>query len=420
MQRECREYGMRVTMTPGKLQGTVEAIPSKSYLHRMLIAAALATEPTLVKNHILSEDVDATIDCLRQMGAKIQTTDQGMLVYPIRRKQAHAILNCRESGSTLRFLMPVAAVMTEHASFYGQGNLPNRPIEELAESLLKKGIQFHPADQQVNDILCKLPFVMEGSLQAGDYHITGAVSSQYITGLLLALPLLTEDSTIDIRTEVVSYGYIEMTLDVLQQFGIRVQKMKGGFYIPGGQQYHSPGTIEVEKDWSNASFFLVAEQIGNPITVQGLNINSLQADRGIINAIRQIQKMQERTIQLSQMPDALPALCIMASVTNGITHFDGIARLRQKESDRIRSCYEMIQCLGGNAVLHGDILTVEGNGLVGGYVDSYNDHRIVMACAVAASVCSKDVVIDNAQAVNKSYPGFWEDMKALGAIMKKE
>ena len=411
---------MNIVMDPSPLRGEIAAIPSKSVAHRMLICAALADGPTTLRIPKTSDDIDATADCLRALGAAITVNNEDYIVEPIAQIENIPQLDCGESGSTLRFLLPVAAAAADRCRFDGHGRLPERPLSDLTDAMKEHGVSFDGE---------KLPFTIGGRLRGGIYRLPGNVSSQYITGLLLALPLCEEDSVIELTTALESASYIDITLSVLKTFGITVHCERNRYIIPGKQVFRSPGTLPVEGDWSNAAFFLTAAALNNDIAMTGLNPNSAQGDRKIIALLEQLGAVTQKdngrltlrsdelkgcTIDIQDTPDLLPVLSVAAAFAQGKTTFINAARLRLKESDRLASSAAMIENLGGRAEVGEDELTVYGTGLIGGTVESCNDHRIAMSAAVAATRCSKPVTILNAEAVKKSYPGFYNDYNKTG------
>ena len=411
---------MNIVIEPSPLKGEIAAIPSKSVAHRMLICAALADGPTTLRIPKTSDDIDATADCLRALGAAITVNNEDYIVEPIAQIENIPLLDCGESGSTLRFLLPVAAAAADRCRFDGHGRLPERPLSDLTDAMKEHGVSFDGE---------KLPFTIGGRLRGGIYRLPGNVSSQYITGLLLALPLCEEDSVIELTTALESASYIDITLSVLKTFGITVHCERNRYIIPGKQVFRSPGTLPVEGDWSNAAFFLTAAALNNDIAMTGLNPNSAQGDRKIIALLEQLGAVTQKdngrltlrsddlkgcTIDIQDTPDLLPVLSVAAAFAQGETTFINAARLRLKESDRLASSAAMIENLGGRAEVGEDELTVYGTGLIGGTVESCNDHRIAMSAAVAATRCSKPVTILNAEAVKKSYPGFYNDYNKTG------
>ncbi|MBE5808428.1 MAG: 3-phosphoshikimate 1-carboxyvinyltransferase [Clostridiales bacterium] len=400
---------MIAVIRPHRLQGSVDVPASKSYAHRMLIAAALSDRPTDIACNALNADISATIDCLRALGAHIDLSDGSIRVGPVAKGRVEdAYLDCNESGSTLRFMLPVAAALGRPCRFDGRGRLPERPNDVLTDAMQDHGMEL---DRSL------LPIAMRGKLRGGRYALRGDVSSQYITGLLFALPLCAEDSAIELTTPLESSAYVDMTTDTLDAFGIRVSGTEGGWRIPGLQRYMSPGSIAVEGDWSSAAFWLAANALGHRIDVRGLNADSRQGDRAISRLLRHLGG----TIDLRETPDLAPILAVAASLHGGTTRFTGGARLRLKESDRLKATADLIAALGGRCDEGPDGLTVYGvEQLKGGAVQGQNDHRIVMAAAIAATRAAGEVVITDAQAVSKSYPGFFDDYRRLGGDIRVE
>lgn len=390
---------MDLTIYPGILTGSLAAIPSKSQAHRLLICAAFADNPTTVICRETNRDIEATIDCLNALSANISPIPNGYQVTPVSLPPESAVLNCCESGSTLRFMLPIVGALGVDAVFELEGRLPQRPLSPLWEEMERMGCTLSRPTS--NTIRC------QGKLQAGEYTIAGNVSSQYITGLLLALPLLNGNSRITITGTLESKPYVDLTQQTIRKFDV----YSTPDLIRGGQVYHSPGWMRVESDWSNAAFFLAAGELENPIFVHNLDTDSVQGDR-IVHSL--LPRMQELiTIPVADIPDLVPILSVVAACKNG-AFFKEIQRLRLKESDRVESTIAMIEALGGKAEATDSVLTVYGTGLRGGIVDSQNDHRIAMSAAIASTVCTEPVTILGAQCVNKSYPKFWEEFSRLG------
>ncbi len=397
---------MKVTVERGKLSGCINAVPSKSFGHRNLLCAALSDQPTVIYNLGNAKDILATRGCLEALGAKTEDVEGGVKVYPARRgqKSPFGTFDCLESGSTLRFLLPVAAALTTKAEFVGRGRLPERPMKELVKVLQIHGKVFSEPF---------LPFEMSGELSGGIYEIPGDISSQYVSGLLMALPLVKEDSEIKLTTRLTSSGYVDITLKVMEEFGIKICKTKEGYRIKGGQHYVSPSEQRIEGDWSNAAFFFAANALKSQVEILGLQKESLQRDREILEILEYI-KQKRGPVDLSNVPDLLPVLCVVATQFSGETVFFGGEKLRFKESDRIASCCNLINVLGGEAKETADGIIVTGKKLNGGVVDGCNDHRIVMAASVAGLVSERPVTIIGAEAVEKSYPGFFSVWEQLG------
>ena len=423
---------MNIICYPARLSGTVQAIPSKSDAHRKLICAALSENGGILPLRAPHcDDIAATIRCLRALGAGITETDSGIRITPIIRQQ-HADLDCGESGSTLRFLLPVAMTVCDDIAVTGSGRLPERPIGALTEAMQQHGITF---DRN------KLPLRASGTLTGGEYTIAGNISSQFLSGLLMALPRCAGKSTIRLTTQLQSAAYVDMTVSTLREFGkiVRIFEENGllRYEIEGGNPLQMPADLCVDGDWSNAAFWLTAGAIqrGGRVTVTGLHADSTQGDKAVADILRnsganitnsgnaytsEAKEMREFTVSMEEIPDLLPILAVRAAAGNGVTHFTNAERLRIKESDRLTATAALLRALGGHAEEHPDGLTVYGTGLTGGTVDAQNDHRLVMSAAVAAILCKNPVKILGAEAVNKSYPAFFEDYRSLGGRVEIE
>ncbi len=414
---------MNARISPALLSGTISAIASKSDAHRLLILSALGQGETRLLMDQRSEDIDATIDCLRAMGAKIEIAAESVLVRGIEHVAENPLLDCKESGSTFRFLLPVATALCKRARFTGGGRLPERPIGELLRELQAHGVAFSAE---------RLPFETSGTLTGGIFSLPGNISSQYLTGLLLALPLLASDSTISLTTRLESAAYVDITLHALRRFGVRVHVEGGVYTVFGGQTIQSPGTLAVDGDWSNASFFLAAGALGKPITMTGLSLDSPQGDKAILDAMRRFgagveakrdavtvspARLTGCEIDVGDTPDLLPILAVLGACAEGETHLVNASRLRLKESDRLVSVAAMLRALGGQVEEMPDALVITGGRMTGGTVDSCRDHRIAMSAAIASICCTHTVDILGADAVRKSYPAFFEDLNRLGGHM---
>ncbi len=390
---------MDILIQPGKLSGAVTAIPSKSQAHRLLICAAFADGPTTLICPQTNRDMDATAGCLNTLGADIRRTDTGYEIIPAAEIPDAATLNCHDSGSTLRFLLPVTGALGVDTTFVLEGRLPQRPLSPLWEEMERMGCTLsRPAE---NTIRCC------GQLRAGTYCIDGSVSSQFITGLLLAAALIPGESQIQLTGKVESKPYITMTQQAMKLFGRDTEN----YHVPGGVPFHTPGKLVVEGDWSNGAFFLAAKTLGNDISVKNLSPDSCQGDRAAYTLLPALA--ENIPISAADIPDLVPILSVVAAVNKGAV-FTDIQRLRLKESDRVASIIAMLEALGGKAESTEDTLTVYGTGLEGGTVDSVNDHRIAMSAAIAATVCQKSVRILGAECVSKSYPHFFDEYRRLG------
>ena len=388
---------MDITISPRRLRGDLTVIPSKSQAHRLLICAAFSDKPTLLQCAETNRDIEATADCLTALGAKILRTDSGYTVFPVKAVPEQAELHCRESGSTLRFLLPVAGALGVDALFTMEGRLPRRPLSPLWEEMERMGCTLtRPTSDTIR---------CTGKLRPGAYRIDGGISSQYITGLLLALSLLGSGSQLEITGKAESRPYIEMTKAAISLFG-------GDPDHPGEKRFHSPGAVSVEGDWSNGAFFLAANELGSCLNLHGLDPDSPQGDRAVLGILPLLRSGAPR-VSAADIPDLVPILSVAAASNHGAV-FTDIRRLRMKESDRVASVMAMLKSLGGRAEADDNTLTVFPSGFTGGVVDSFNDHRIAMSAAIAATVCTGPVTVLGAECVSKSYPGFWEEYRRLG------
>lgn len=390
---------MDFTIFPRKLSGTVTAIPSKSQAHRMLICAAFADRPTPLLCPETNRDIEATAQCLRALGAEITHTREGYLVSPVKALPKEAVLPCQDSGSTLRFLLPVAGALGVDTTFCLEGRLPERPLSPLWEELTRMGCRL--SRPTADTIRCT------GKLNPGRYTIDGSVSSQFITGLLLAAALIPGECQIELTGTIESKPYITMTQRAMALFGCETKD----FIVQGGQGFRSPGTVTVEGDWSGGAFFLGAKALGSDLTVENLDPDSPQGDRAILTLLPALER--NVTISAAQIPDLIPILAVVAACKKGAV-FTDIRRLRLKESDRVASIISLLTALGGKAEADENTLTVYGTGLTGGTVASENDHRIAMAAAIAATACKNPVTILGAECSAKSYPQFWGEYARLG------
>ncbi len=408
---------MNRTILPGAWCGTLPAIASKSQAHRLLICAALGTHPVRMLCAETSQDIEATARCLNALGATIRWTDGAYEITPIATVPEHPVLDVGESGSTLRFLLPVVGALGASARLVLHGRLPQRPLSPLWEELEGHGMTLHREGANI---------ITGGQLCAGVYELPGNISSQYISGLLFALPLLGEDSEIRLTTEVESGAYLTMTEQALHRSGITAEKTAHGWRIPGNQQYHGNSVCTVEGDWSNAAFPLCAGALaGEGITVTNLDAHSPQGDRAVVDILRrfgadvQVQdnavtvrpgNLRGITIDAAEIPDLVPVLTAVAVAASGETRFIRAGRLRIKESDRLKTVCALFSALGADIRETDDGLIIHGGKLLtGGTVDAAGDHRIAMTAAVAATCCTGPITVLGAEAVAKSYPGFWED-----------
>ena len=413
----------------GFLRGVVNIPPSKSAAHRAMLCAALADGRSVLSPIELSNDMKATINAITALGAIVQLAGDTLLVDGIGNRFGNAsnepvIVNCIESGSTLRFIIPIACAAGINGRFIGEGTLVSRPIGLYSDLLPKAGVECSSDDG--------LPLVCKGKLQAGNYEMPGNISSQFITGMLLALPLCNGDSSITLTTPLQSSAYVEMTISCMSDFGVKIITTENGWFVPGNQKY-SARNYTVEGDWSQAGFFLAAGAIGGKqgeIILRGLRLDSVQGDKAAIELFRgfgaEIElshdeitvrsgSLHGQHINAQQIPDLVPCLALCAALCKGSTVIDHAERLRIKESDRLTSTAAMINSLGGDAEATDDGLIIHGvKRFKGGVVHGYRDHRIIMAAAVGALSTDGEVTITTPQSVSKSYPSFFEVYNSLG------
>ena len=383
------------------LNGAVTLPPSKSAAHRAILCAFLAGGGT-VSPMIPSRDMQAAIGAANSL------------------KNGEKIINCIESGNTLRFFIPVAAALGKEVTFTGEGRLPQRPLGEYIELLPKHGVQIQSSGS--------LPLHISGKLQSGDFHICGDISSQYITGLMLALPLLDGDSNITLTTPLKSKPYVDMTVNVLADYGVEIKETDSGYFVKGNQHY-CVRDYTVEGDWSHAAFFMSAAAIGGRITLKGLDMHSAQGDKAVCDVMRLFgaevaadengvtcahRELRGIDIDCDDIPDMVPAIAVTAAFAKGKTVIRGAQRLRLKESDRIEAIVSNLKKMGVGVTETADGMIIEPARVSGAALKGYNDHRIVMAFSVAASFANGGTTIDDAQSVNKTYPSFFDDFKQLG------
>ena len=420
---------MNITINRPPSGGTVKAIASKSQAHRLLICAALSDKKTRVDCTETSVDIEATAGCLRALGARISRDDEGYVVEPIRASSLGdtKTLDCCESGSTLRFMLPVCCALGVTAEFHMSGRLPQRPMSPLLEQLSAHGCTFSGEGSSSLNVI--------GKLTGGEFNLPGNISSQFISGLLLAP--VDGDSVINVAGKPESKPYVDMTLDALKLFGVKIESFDGGYRVFGcAESYKSPGLTVVEGDWSNAAFWLCAGAIGkNAVTCTGLNLKSSQGDMAVVEMLKRFgatvtygadsvtaapSKLRGIRIDAGDTPDLVPVLAVVASAAQGETVIYNAERLRIKESDRLSTVEQTLRTLGADITQTRDGLIIKGADILrGGAVSSFGDHRIAMTAAIASIVCKGKVTINGAEAVDKSYPGFWSDFTALGADVTK-
>lgn len=416
----------RVTIHPGALHGDVSIPPSKSAAHRAVICAALAKGVSTLSPIALSDDIRATISAVSSIGAKCYIhgdtlTIDGSKTFSVNPEN----VDCIESGSTLRFLIPVCAAGGVKTTFIGRGRLPERPIGIFCDLLPRAGVECQT--------LGGLPFSISGQLQPGIFNLSGNISSQFITGLMLALPLLQGNSRIRLTTPLESEGYINLTIAMLRNFGIEITPAENGWDICGGQKYRPRKQI-IEGDWSQAAFYLGAATLGSRLSVKGLDLNSAQGDRAALGLFQKFgmkcltennalncfagEHLLPQEIDVSQIPDLVPALAVTAAFAPGVTKIIGARRLRLKESDRLTCVAQGLRKMGCAVDETEDSLTIHGGSkLSGAEIDGCNDHRIVMAFTVAALHAQGMTTISDAQSINKSYPDFFTTINEMGGMV---
>lgn len=422
---------MDLKITPRSLKGSLKVPPSKSGSHRGIISAGLSDGKSLVDNIIFSHDIIATLNAMRALGVKYEITEPqsefGTGSVSIEGvgsvKIIEDTIDANESGSTLRFLIPIAALDSGKITFTGKGKLVERPLDTYYNIFEEQGIEY-------NTIEGKLPLTVHGPLKPGRFNIPGNISSQFITGLLFSLPLLEDDSKIVVTSPLESKGYVDLTLEVLNLFGIEIENNNYEEFIVKGNQKYKKRDYTVEGDFSQAAFLIVAGILGEEVKCSGLNVNSLQGDKAILDIVKKmgadisikeniISTKNSNThgieIDASQCPDLVPILATLGALSEGTTRIINAERLRIKESDRLKAMATELNKLGADVVELEDGLEIKGKiHLNGGIVDSWNDHRIAMALAIASIKCSGEVIIRNSESVKKSYPGFWSDFESLG------
>ncbi|MEA1975288.1 MAG: 3-phosphoshikimate 1-carboxyvinyltransferase [Bacillota bacterium] len=420
---------MEIIIKPSKLKGEVNIPPSKSLSHRAIIAASLSNGISEIENIILSDDIKATIEAMKNFGVEINKEKiENRYKLAIKGKDKfelnNNVINCNESGSTLRFLIPFFSLVNDEVIFTGENKLIERPLETYYKIFDENRIEYS------NDF-GKLPLKISGSLKSGIYEVDGDISSQFITGLMFILPILDGDSEIVINKELESKSYIDLTLNILKRFGIIIKNNNyKNFIIKGNQKYIS-NNYKVEGDYSQASFWIVSNLLGNNIIIKDLNEYSIQGDKVILKIIKKMgadykfegnnlivlnkNNLKNIEIDAKDCPDLVPILSVLASFADGKCRIYNAKRLRFKESDRLKAISSQINLLGGKIIEVDDGLEIYPvKDLIGGNVESWNDHRIAMALTIISTKIKDNIYLSNAEAINKSYPEFYNDFKKLG------
>lgn len=420
---------MNVTIKRAPLKGSIMIPPSKSLSHRAIIAASLAEGKSVISNVLFSKDIKATIDAMRACGATIEEHEDSLVIYGSNVKRVKNVINANESGSTIRFMIPIALVANEPIEFRGENHLVKRPLDTFFEIFDNQGIKYERGEDY-------LPLKVYSGLKSGVFKVRGDISSQFITGLLYALPLLDGDSKIEITTNLESKGYIDLTLDMLNKFGITIENKDYKEFIIKGNQKFTPYDYTIEGDFSQSAFFLVADCLGADIRLLAMNMDSHQGDKKILKDIEDFNAkihyetqelyaeptiLKGATIDFSQSPDLGPALTVLAALSQGTSEFINAGRLRIKECDRITCMREELEKMGAKIEEHEDGMTIYGvNSLHGAVVDSHNDHRVAMSLAMASLKCDGEIKILNAGCVSKSYPNFFSVFEKLGGNVTYE
>ncbi len=401
---------MDISIRPSVLRGKLDVPASKSCAHRSIICAALADGVSHLSGVTMSKDIEATIGAMTALGAEFTVEGSDITVKGAGGRPADdCVIDCNESGSTLRFIIPVAAALGKVTEFRGRGRLPQRPIDIFTRELGKNGVVF--------DYNNTMPFTISGRLRSGRFEIEGDVSSQFITGLLFALPMLEGDSEIVLTSHLESRPYVDITIDTLRRFGVSVDESENGFKIKGGQKY-TPHDEKIEGDYSQAAFFCVANALGSQVELHNLNENSVQGDKKILEIIQNMcynDNIGHYNADCSDIPDLVPILAVLGAFGSGDSVIYNAKRLKIKESDRLQTTAALLNSLGGSVDVTDDGLIIHPTrAMHGGIVDSFGDHRIVMAAAIAATRIDGEVIIKGAEAAEKSYPAFFDDYKMLG------
>ncbi len=403
------------------LKGTVLVPPSKSFSHRAVICAALSGEECLISPLVFSQDVLATIDGMKSLGAEIELFENGIKIKGFKRPSEEVFVDCFDSGSTLRFLIPVAAALGIKTVFKRSESLAKRPIKVLLDALEKAGVKSEIGE----DFSLKI----SGKINPGEFSLSGDVSSQFVSGLLMVLPMLGKSSKIALTSRIESSGYIEITDEVMKKFGVLTEKTENGFIIKENQKY-KPLDYTVEGDWSQAAFFMAMGALGGSVGVKGLNKNSCQADKMIFNFLENFganiswdknevkvnkSKLKAVNIDAAEVPDLVPVLAVLAANAEGETRIKNVRRLRFKECDRLSAISEELAKIGVKIEASENELKITGGKNYSGCeVSSHNDHRIAMALTVMASCVEGNITILNSECVKKSYPEFFKDYNLLG------
>lgn len=415
---------MNVLITPGPISGTVAVPPSKSQTHRAIIAASLSKGKSVIHNAAVNDDIAATIAAMEKIGVKIINNGSQLIVNGVSRVivSDDNFIDCNESGSTLRFILPILSLSREKVIYTGKPGLMKRPMSTYDEICRQHGLNYQQTDKTI---------MVSGTLTPGIYNVPGSVSSQFISGLLFALPLLKGDSEIHIGEPLESKGYVDMTVDVLRRFGIAIEERDAVYYVRGNQSY-VPANLTIEGDHSQMAFFAAAGVLSGDVLCKNITTASLQPDRRILDVITAMNGIVERqaagilfrksdlhgcVVDVAQCPDIAPIIAVLGAGAKGVTTIENAARLKYKESNRLQTTTDILRAFGVEVKMTDTSLIIHGRpSFEGGLIDPAPDHRIVMSAAIAATRATKPVLIKRAEAVNKSYPNFFNDFKSVGGI----
>lgn len=416
---------MPLIVNPSTLNGIINAPPSKSYAHRALIIAGLCNGSSLITNISLSVDILATIDCLKKLGASIEINENNSVYVkgPINlENKDNIVLDCKESASTMRFLIPIASTFDKNIKFTGEKSLLNRTMRPILECLTEHNCEFKYFKDN--------SFMIKGPITPGEYSINSSTSSQFLTGLMLALPLLKSKSNIYVKDNLVSSSYVDITIDILKYFGIDIYKKNNHFFCIYGNQEYIPSDYSIEGDFSQSSFFLTAGALNSNIAITGLNPNSKQGDKKIVDILKKVGAnifFKEKILYCCPMslrpfdfdatnnPDLVPILCVLAYFCSGKSTISNIERLKSKESDRLSAIENFFEAIGGCIQIKDDkiiIMNIENK--IKHKIKTFNDHRIAMSISIFGLLAKDPIIIDNHECVKKSYPNFFDEYKKIG------
>lgn len=419
---------MNVKIKPNAINGELKSIPSKSLLHRVIILSGISKdrETKLENVNTISKDIEATLTCMEKLGAKIKVEGDSIRIASLGNiKKSKVELHCRESGTTLRLLLPLVSTFSKTATVDCSEGLRKRPIRELIETLEESGLYFEEKEFSIK---------ISGNVNSDFFRISGDISSQYVSGLLLLSSLLDQKSSIYLTTKLESRAYVNITIKVLRDFGIIVNELEEGVFEIYGERDKilPPKEYQIEGDWSNAAFFIAGGCLGDSIKMYGLNLESSQGDKKVVQILKKAgailtcsddcissngSHLNSFEVDFSETPDLFPILSVVAALSKGQSVLKGGERLKLKESNRIESTFQMLKSLGADVKKRDDGLIIQGREILdGGIVNSFNDHRIVMSATMASIICKEPVSIVNAGAVKKSYPNFFDDFKKVGGF----